>query len=256
MSTISRPWINSSTMLRRVARHTARNPVTLLMAFFVPMFMLLLLTYAFGGDLRTSGGSYINYVVPGVIVLGACYSAGTTAVAVSTDMKEGIIDRFRTMAIARTSVLTGHVAGNVLRTLFSTLLVVGAALAIGFRPTADPLRWLAVTGLVTLLLVAISWISTAIGLVVKDPQGASLATVAILLLPYLSSAFVPTGTMPGWLRAFTANQPLTPITNSMRGLLMGNLHGRDAILAVAWCVVIALGGYLWATSAFGRRTAR
>jgi ABC-2 type transport system permease protein len=256
MMALAGTFNDSSTMLRRVLRHSTRNPVTLFTAVFIPVFILFLMTYAFGGALNTHGVSYVNYVVPGIIVLAACYSAGTTAVAVSTDMNEGIIDRFRTMAIARTSVLTGHVIGNTLRTLFATALVVLVALAIGFRPTADPVRWIAAIGLVTLLLLAISWLSTAIGLVSKNPQGASLATVVVLLLPYLSSAFVPTNTMPGWLQWFTANQPLTPIGETVRGLLMGNLRGSDALLAVAWCSAVAIAGYVWARVVFNHRAAR
>jgi ABC-2 type transport system permease protein len=256
MSTIADTVTDSSTMLRRILRHSVRNPMTLITAFVAPLLMLLLLTYAFGGAIDTNGVKYIDYVVPGIILLGACYSASATSVAVSSDMNEGIIDRFRTMAIARSSVLIGQVVGSTLRTLFSTVLVVLVALALGFRPTANPVKWLAVIGIVTLLLFALSWVSIALGLASKTPEGASMATIGIVLLPYLSSAFVPTDTMPGWLQSFAANQPMTPLGETIRGLLMGTHIGDSGVLAVTWCVGIALVGYLWAQRVFDHKAPR
>ena len=250
MSSIADNWTDSSVMLRRILRHSMRNPTTLITAFAMPVLTLLLLTYAFGGALNTHGVKYIDYVVPGIILLCATTSAGTVAVAVSSDMKEGIIDRFRTMAIARSAVLTGHVIGSSIRTMCATVLLVLVALLAGFRPSANAAQWLAVIGIVALLLFAIAWLSTALGLAAKNPEAAASSTILLILLPYLSSSFVPTDTMPGWLQAFTAHQPMTPIGQTIRGLLTGTPIGDNAVLSVLWCAGIALVGYLWAKSAF------
>ncbi|GAA5188520.1 ABC transporter permease [Rugosimonospora acidiphila] len=253
MSTVSHALTDSSTMLRRVLRHTTRNPSTLMMAIILPGVLLLLLDYGFGGAINTGGGRYVDYLIPGIILMGASYSASVTAVAVATDSSQGIIDRFRTMAIARTAVLTGHVVGSVLRSLFGIALVVLVALAIGFRPTADPLRWLAAVGLVVLMLFAVAWVATGIGLAAGSASGAAGLAAIFQLLPFLSGAFVPTGTMPGWLQAFTANQPMTHIVSTLRGLLTGTPIGDHGWIALAWCAGGAVAGYLWARAAYNKR---
>jgi ABC-2 type transport system permease protein len=253
MSTLTYPARDSSVMLRRILRHSVRNPTTIITAFAMPVLSLLLFTYAFGGAMNTHGIKYIDYVVPGIILLSAVSSASTVAVAVSSDMKEGIIDRFRTMSIARSSVLVGHVLGATIRTTVAITILTLVGLAAGFRPNATPVEWLAVVGIVVLLLFAVSWLSTALGLAARNPEAAASSTILLILLPYLSSAFVPTDTMPGWLQAFTAHQPMTPIGQTIRGLLTGTPVGDNALVAVAWCVAIALLGYLWAQSAFRRR---
>jgi len=256
VSTLTYTLTDSSTMLRRVLRHTTRNPSTLIMAIVLPGVILLLLNYGFGGAIRTSGGRYIDYLVPGIILMGACYSASATAVAVATDSSQGIIDRFRTMAIARSAVLTGHVLGSVLRAMLGTALVVLLALAIGFRPTANPLHWLAVTGLAALMLFAIAWIATAMGLATGSASGAASLAAILQILPFLSGAFVPTDTMPGWLQAFTANQPMTHIVSALRGLLTNTPVGDHGWIAVTWCAGAAIAGYLWARTAYRRRRDR
>jgi len=256
VSTLTYTLTDSSTMLRRVLRHTTRNPSTLIMAIVLPGVILLLLNYGFGGAIRTSGGRYIDYLVPGIILMGACYSASATAVAVATDSSQGIIDRFRTMAIARSAVLTGHVLGSVLRAMLGTALVVLLALAIGFRPTANPLHWLAVTGLAALMLFAIAWIATAMGLATGSASGAASLAAILQILPFLSGAFVPTDTMPGWLQAFTANQPMTHIVSALRGLLTDTPVGDHGWIAVTWCAGAAIAGYLWARTAYRRRRDR
>src|SRR5262249_44734916 len=161
-----------------------------------------------------------------------------------------------TMAIARSAVLTGHVLGSVLRTMFGTALVVLIALAIGFRPTANPLHWLAVIGLVALMLFAIAWIATAMGLTTGTATGAASLAAIFQLLPFLSGAFVPTDTMPDWLQAFTANQPMTHIVATLRGLLTDTPVGNHGWIAVTWCTGAAIAGYLWARTAYNRRTGR
>ncbi|MBO3748883.1 ABC transporter permease [Streptosporangiaceae bacterium NEAU-GS5] len=247
---------DSSVMLRRVLRHTTRNPATLIMSVLLPAILLLLLDFGFGGAIRIPGGDYIDYLVPGIVLMGAGYSVSATAVAVATDISEGIIDRFRTMAISRTAVLTGHVVGSLLRGLIGTALVMLIAVAVGFRPTADPLRWLGVLGLTALMLFAIAWVAAAIGLATGTPAGAAGFAGLFQILPFLSGAFVPTETMPGWLQAFTANQPMTPIASTLRALLAGESPGDTAWVAVAWCCAAALLGYLGARRAYDRRASR
>jgi ABC-2 type transport system permease protein len=254
VSTLTYTLTDSATMLRRVLRHTTRNPSTLIMAVILPTVLLLLLNYAFGGAIRTGAGSYTDYLVPGIVLMGASYSASATAVTVATDASQGIIDRFRTMAIARSAVLTGHVIGSTLRALTGTVLVVLIALAIGYRATTSPLHWLAVIGLVTLLLLAIAWIATAMGLATGTASGAASLAALLQVLPFLSSAFVPTATMPGWLQAFTANQPMTHIAAALRGLLGDSPVGNHGWIAVTWCVGAAAAGYLWALTAYNQRS--
>ncbi|QIS10021.1 ABC transporter permease [Nocardia arthritidis] len=255
MTSVASAVADSTTMVRRELRHTMRNPGQLALAMLMPLIMLLLLNFAFGGALDTKGIKYINYVVPGIVMLGAAYSAQATALAVNADMTEGIIDRFRTMAIARPSVLIGHVIGATARSLIGIAIVVLVALAIGFRPSANVVEWLGVIGLIALTLFSFAWLATAFGLIAKNPAGASTMTLPLSLLPFLGGAFVPTDTMPGWLRVFAANQPLTQIIEALRSLLLGGPIGDHAWLAIAWCLGIAVVGFVWATSAFSRRTA-
>jgi ABC-2 type transport system permease protein len=240
-------------MLRRVLRHTGRNPGTLIMAVLLPAILLLLLDFGFGGAIN-AGGRYVDYLVPGILLMGASYSAGVTAIAIATDSSEGIIDRFRTMAIARSAVLTGHVLGSVLRSLAGTILVVLIGLAVGFRPTTDPLHWLAAAGLVALMLFAIAWVAAGIGLATGTVSGAASLAAIFQVLPFLSAAFVPTRTMPGWLQVFTANQPMTHIVLTLRGLLTDGPIGDHGWIAVAWCVGIAAVGFGWARTSYDRRT--
>ena len=252
MTTLAHSLADSSTMLRRELRHTTRNPSILVMSVLLPGVLLLLLDFGFGGAIRTGAGRYVDYLVPGIIMMAACYSISATSVAVATDSSEGIIDRFRTMAIARSALLTGH----VLRSMFGTTLVVLVALAVGFRPTTDPAAWLAVVGLVALLLFVMAWLATAIGLAAGNATGAASLAAIFQILPFLSGAFVPTETMPGWLQAFTANQPMTHIVATLRGLLTDTPVGSHGWLAVAWCVGTALAGYGWARTAYERRAQR
>jgi ABC-2 type transport system permease protein len=228
----------------------------------VPIVFLLLFAGVFGNSLReglataTSGGTYINYLAPGIILMTAGAAAAATAVNVCSDMNEGIITRFRTMAISRISVLTGQVVGSLIRTLASGALVVAVALALGFRPTATPLEWVAATGLFAMLTLALTWLTVAFGLVAKTPAGANSLSLIPEFLPFVSSAFVPTHSMPAGVRWFAENQPFTPIIETLRGLLTGTPIGNNLILAVVWCVVITAVGYLWARSRYDRLPAR
>jgi ABC-2 type transport system permease protein len=246
-------------MRRRNLRRTLRYPFSAAATVGIPLIFLLLFVYVFGDTLGAglpgvSGGraEYLNYVTPGIIALAVAGAAQGVAISVSMDMTEGIIARFRTMAIARVSVLTGHVVGSLIQTLLAIAIVIAVALALGFDPNATALEWLAVTGLLALVTFAIIWFSVALGLVSKSVETASNLPMPLFLLPFLGSGFVPTDTMPTAMRWFAEYQPFTPIMETIRGLLLGTPIGNSAILAVAWSAAIGLGGYLWAKHLFNR----
>lgn len=240
-------------MVGRNLRHTLRSPDTMIMTIAVPVTILLMFVYVFGGAMNV-GGSYIDYVVPGILLLCAGFGSGATAVAVATDLHTGIVDRFRAMAVSRGAVLTGHVLESVLRNLVTTGVVVLVAVALGFRPTANPLRWLAVAGMLACFVLALSWAAAALGLLASNPEAANGFMFIFMFLPYVSSAFVPTHTLPTWLRGFAQHQPVTSIAETVRGLLMDTPVGDSAPTALAWCAAIALTAYLAATTLFRRRT--
>ncbi len=246
---------DSLAMLRRSLKHLLRSPDSMIMAVALPIMLMLLFVYVFGGAIDT-GTEYINYVVPGIILLCAAFGASTTAVGVSSDMTEGIVDRFRTLPIAQSSFLTGHVLASVVRNLLTTAIVFAVALLMGFRPTGDPMKWLGVIGMIAAFVFALSYLSTALGLLAKNPEAAGGFTFVIMFLPYVSSAFVPAETMPSWLRWFAENQPITPIIETVRGLLMGTPIGNSAWLAVAWCAAIAAVGFVWANVLYRNRVTR
>ena len=259
MSTLAYTLSDSRTMLRRNLVHMLRYPVLTLLLIVTPVLLLLLFVYVFGGTLGAglgTAGGYIDYVVPGILIIAIASSAQGTAITVAMDMTEGIVARFRTMAISRAAVLTGHVLGNVIQTMFGLAVVVGVAMAVGFRPTAGPQEWLAVVGVLALISVAITWLSVALGMVSKSVEAASNLPMFLLLLPFLGSGFVPTESMPGPLRWFAENQPFTPWTETLRGLLTGTPIGNNGWLTVAWCAVITVGGYLWALRLYNSRSTR
>jgi ABC-2 type transport system permease protein len=246
---------DSISMIGRSARHTVRNLDALITSVLLPVMLLLMFVYLFGGAIDT-GTDYVNYVVPGIILLCAGFGSAMTAVSVSNDMTNGIVDRFRSMSVASSALLAGHVVASVARNLVSTVLVVGVAFLTGFRPTAGPLDWLAVTGLLVLFMLAISWFSAAIGLLAKSAEAANGATFVFMFLPYLSSAFVPIDTMPHGLHGIARHQPVTPVIETLRGLLTGTPIGSSAWVAVTWCVAILLVSLVAATWLFRRRTSR
>ncbi len=242
------------TLVWRSLRHLTRSLDTLLMMVFLPLMILLLFVYVFGVAINT-GTVYINYVVPGIILLCAGYGASQTAISVTNDMVRGIIDRFRSLPIASSMVLTGHVAASLARNLVSTAIVVGVAYGIGFRPQASVMEWLGVLGLLALFVLAMSWLSVVFGLIAKTVEGAGGFSFFVLFLPYVSSAFVPTHTMPKALQFVAENQPITPIIETTRGLLLGTPVGDSAWLAAAWCGGIFVVSYVLARHLFGRRNA-
>jgi ABC-2 type transport system permease protein len=260
MSTLSYAVTDSATMLRRQLRHTLRYPSMTLLLVGMPIVFLLLFVYVFGGTLGAglgglSGGraDYVDYVTPGIILITVASAAQGTAISVAMDMTEGIIARFRTMAIARVSVLTGHVLGSMIQTMLSIAVVIGVALLVGFRPTAGPAEWIAAIGVVAMVTLALTWLSVALGMVSKSVETASNLPMPLILLPFLGSGFVPTDSMPAGVRWFAEYQPFTPVTETLRGLLMGTpMHHHSAVLAISWCAGIGLVGYLWAKHLFNR----
>ena len=257
MSTLSYAVSDSATMVRRNFRHALRYPGTMIMSLAMPVLLLLLFVEVFGGALGMSArGGYIDYVVPGILLMTVGYGATVTALAVNRDMTEGIIARFRTMAISRVSVLVGHVVGALVRTLVSAVLVVGVAWVFGFRPAGGPSGWLAALGVIALLALALTWLAVAIGLLAKNAEGANLFIHVVQVLPFLSSAFVPPDSMSGAVRWFARNEPFTPVIDTVRGLMLGTPVGSSALVAVAWCVGFALAGYFWARRLFRRDPVR
>jgi ABC-2 type transport system permease protein len=250
MTTLTLAVRDSATMTRRSFLHVLRYPATLVTSVGVPVLLLLLFVGVFGALKAGLGAgshvSYIAYVLPGIIVMTAAYGSSGTALAVNRDSTEGIIGRFRTMAISPASVLNGHVASALVRTLVSVALVIGVGTGLGFRPTDDAGRWLAAAGVTALLVLALTWLAVAVGLAAKVAEGTTGFLLIVQLLPFISSAFVPPGEMSGSVRWFAAHQPFTPVIDTLRGLLTGAPAGGSALAAVAWCVGLALAGYLWA----------
>jgi ABC-2 type transport system permease protein len=250
---------DSATMLRRTLRRTRRYPVAAAVTIGMPIVFLLLFVFVFGDTLGAgiagvTGGrdEYLDYVTPGILLIAAAGAGQAAAISVAMDMTEGIIARFRTMPIARSSVLAGHVAGNVLQTLLGIAVVLAAALLLGFEPTAGPLDWAGAIGLLALATLALVWLSVALGLVSRNVESASNLPLPLVLLPFLGSGFVPTDTLPAGMRWFADHQPFTPIMETLRGLLMGTPIGGSGVQAVAWCVAIALAGSLWARRLYDR----
>jgi ABC-2 type transport system permease protein len=242
------------TMAGRGLRLTWRTPDAVLTSLALPVLLMLLFVYLFGGAIQT-GTRYVTYVVPGVLLLCAGFGAAMTAVAVTTDMTGGIIDRFRSMDVAGASVLSGHVVASVVRNLASTVLVFGVAFLIGFRPSAGPLDWLAAAGILLLFILAMSWLAAAVGLLARSPEAAGGFGFLVMFLPYPSSAFVPVDTMPTWIHGFAGNQPVTPVIETLRALLLGLPLGTSPWKAVAWCLGILVASVAASGVLFRRRTA-
>jgi ABC-2 type transport system permease protein len=263
MTSLAYTLADSRTMLRRNLKHQLRYPSLTLMLAGMPIVFLLLFVYVFGGQLGAglgghgTGGraAYLTYVVPGILIIAVASAALGTAISVATDMTGGIIDRFRTMAISRGAVLTGHVIGSLLQTLAVLVLILGVSLAIGFRSHASALEWLATAGMLTLFAFALIWLSAALGMAAKSVETASNTPMFLTLLPFLSSGFVPTASMPAGLRQFAEYEPFTPVTQTVRGLITGGPVATHAIPAIAWSAAIALVSYLWAVRLYNRRRA-
>ncbi|MFG2588181.1 ABC transporter permease [Streptomyces sp. NPDC048438] len=245
---------HAAVMTGRSLLISRRNIDAVITSMMLPIMLMLIFVYFFGGAIETGADydSYVMYVVPGVLFLCAGFGSATTAVAVSEDMKGGVIDRFRSMDIGGTPVVAGHVVASTVRNLVSTTLVFAVALLIGFRPAATAAGWLAVAAVLLAYVVALSWISAAIGLLARTPEAAGGFTFFMSFLPYPSSAFVPVDSMPGWLQGFADNQPVTPAIESLRGLLLDQPVGNAPWTALAWAagillVAVSLSGVLFRT---------
>jgi ABC-2 type transport system permease protein len=245
---------NSVVMIVRCVRLSSRTLDVLIMSLVMPIMLMVLFVYLFGGAIET-GTDYVTYVVPGVILLCAGFASAQTAVSVSQDMKSGIIDRFRSMDVGGAAVVGGHVIASVLRNVVATVVVFGVALLIGFRPSAGPLAWLGAAGILLAFMLAISWLAATMGLIANNPEAAAGFTFFAAFLPYPSSAFVPIDTMPSWLHGFASHQPVTPVIETLRGLLLGTPVGTHPWQALAWCAGILAVSIAVAGVVFRRKTA-
>ncbi|MFZ3554932.1 ABC transporter permease [Streptomyces sp. BH055] len=251
---------DSATMLRRNLLHARRYPSLTLNILLTPIVLLLLFVYVFG-DVMSAGigggpadrAAYIGYLVPGILLMTIGAVPAGTAISVTMDMTEGIMARFRTMAIHRGAVLVGHVVGSVLQAIAGVLVVGTVAMAIGFRSTdATVLEWLAAFGLTVLVAVALSWVAVGLGLASPNAEAASNNAMPLIILPFISSAFVPIDAMPGWFQPVAEYQPFTPLIETLRGLLLGSEIGHNGWLAVAWCLALAALGFFWSRALFNR----
>ena len=269
MTTIATPQshviADAITMLRRNLLHMVRYPGLSVFTILGPVVILLMFVFVFGGTLGAglpgvdpAGGreAYLAYVMPGILAITIAGTGGGTATTVSMDMTEGITARFRTMAISRAAVLAGHVLGNTIQAVIAVALVLGVGVLIGFRPTAGPLEWLAAAGLIVLIAFAVTWLSVGMGMQAKSVETASNLPLLLVLLPFLGSGFVPTESMPAGLQWFADYQPFTPMVETLRGLLLGTPLGWNAVLAVGWCVVITIIGYVWSMTLYERKSVR
>jgi ABC-2 type transport system permease protein len=244
---------DSVIMLRRNFKQTLRNPTAVFNAALMPIVLMLMFVYVIGGAFNV-GVDYVDYATPGMIVLAITYGLSATSTAVNSDMTRGIINRFKVMDISRGAVLNAQAVASTLRSLIAIAALTGVAFALGFRTSASLLDWLGAIGFIVVVCVATSWFTIALGLFAKTPESAGMATVPLILLPFLSSAIVPTDTMRDGARQFAEYQPFTPIIETLRGLLTGQQpSAAHAIAGLAWCAGIAIVGYLWALSTFGRR---
>jgi ABC-2 type transport system permease protein len=260
---------DTGVMIARSLRRSVRDPEAFITALALPVTLMLLFVYVFGGAFNagvkaasagSSSAGYVNYVVPGLIVLCAGFGAGTTAVAVATDMSSGIVDRFRSMPIAAWSVLAGQIVASVARNLLATALVIAVGLGVGWRPVAGPAQWLGAIAMIVGFILALSWLAACFGLLVGGPEAANGATFALMFIPYLSTAFVPAGSMTRVLRPVAANQPFTPVIETMRGLWMGRTStgaslGHEALLAGVYCAAILVIAATAGSWLFRHRTA-
>jgi len=243
----------TAVLVGRCLRLSRRSVDALLTALILPVMIMLLFVYLFGGAIRTDTPEYVTYVVPGVLALCAGFGSATTAVPVNQDLGTAIIDRFRSLDVGGVTLLTGHVVASLVRNAASTALVLVVAVLIGFRPSAGPARWLAALALVLLFVLALSWLSAAMGALVGSAEAANAVSFVAMFITYPSSAFVPIDTMPGWLQGFARHQPVTPFVEAIRALLLDRPVGSHAMLAVVWLTGLTAASMLAAGLLFRRR---
>ncbi|WP_084039335.1 ABC transporter permease [Demequina sp. NBRC 110053] len=246
---------DTTTLTGRSLRHILRSPDTIITTVMMPIAFLLLFVYVLGGAIDAGTESYVGYLLPGILVITIASSVSYTAFRLFTDLQGGIFERFQSLPITRSGPLWAHVLTSLVATAVSLVVVVGVALLMGFRPQADVLDWLAIAGILGLLTLALTWLAIIPGLTAKTPDGAAAFSYPLILLPFVSSAFVPTESMPGPVRAFAENQPVTAIVDALRDLMAGQAPGNDLWVALAWCAGILVVGYLVATALHRRRAA-
>lgn len=261
LSAWKRTRLDSTTMLKRRVLHLRRYPSLTGMLIGQPIVLLLLFVYVFGGTMGagiTGGGraEYLAYITPAILVMTVASVALGTAVAVASDMAQGVLARFRTMDIARVSVLAGHVLGALAQTALAIVAALVAAVALGYRPDAGALDWLGALGILAAAAMALTWLTVGMGLASKSIESASNTPIILVLLPFFGSGFVPTDSMPGGLRWFAEHQPFTPVMESVRGFLAGEGAGNDGWLALGWCAVITVAGFAWSRTLYNRPPTR
>lgn len=248
-------FADTSVLLGRSMRHIFRSVDTIITTAITPIALMLLFVYVFGGAIRTDTDNYVNYLLPGIMLIAIASGIAYTAVRLYTDMQSGIFERFQSMPIARSSVLWAHVLTSLVANGLSLVIIVGVALFMGFRTSANVLDWLAVAGILTLFTLALTWIAIIAGLSAKSVDGAGGFSYPLIFLPFISSAFVPTDTMPGPVRWFAENQPVTSIVNTIQDLFAQRPAGTDIWVALAWCLGILVVAYAFATAAYKRQIA-
>ena len=246
---------DTTVLLGRSMRHITRSLDTIITVTIMPIALMLLFVYVFGGAIRTGSHHYVNYLLPGILLITIGMGISYTAVRLFTDMQSGIFERFQSMPIARSSALWAHVLTSVVSNLISLVLVVLVAVLIGFRSGAGALAWLAVAGILVLFTLALTWLAVIAGLSAKTVDGAGAFSYPVIFLPFISSAFVPTATMPGPVRAFADNQPVTSIVDTVRDLFAGQPVRNDVWTALAWCLGILVVAYALAMATYRRKVA-
>jgi ABC-2 type transport system permease protein len=244
---------DTSALLGRSLRHIVRSPDTIVTTAITPIVMLLMFVYVFGGSVDTGGGSYVDYLLPGILLITVASGVAYTSLRLFTDVSSGIFERFQSMPIARSAVLWGHVLTSLIANLISLVLVVLVAVAIGFRSSAGLLAWLAVLGIVVLFTLALTWLAVSAGLMAKTPDGAGAFAYPLLFLPFVSSAFVPTAGMSGPVRWFAEHQPVTSIVDTLRNLYADQPLGNQVWTALGWCVGLLVVSQLLAVRTYRRR---
>jgi ABC-2 type transport system permease protein len=251
--TTAQAFGDTTVLLGRSLRHITRSLDTIITTAVMPIMFMLLFVYVFGGAIESGTDSYVNYLLPGILLITIASGISYTAFRLFMDMKGGIFERFQSMPIARSAVLWAHVLTSMVANLISVVVVVLVALLMGFRSGADVLAWLAVAGILLLFTLALTWIAVIPGLTAKSVDGASAFAYPLVFLPFISSAFVPTDSMPGPVRAFAENQPVTSIVNSIRDLLTGQPVSSDLWVALGWCVGILVVAYAAAMAIYRRK---
>ncbi len=247
-----KPLRDTVTLFGRSMRHIRRSPDTIITVAIVPIFLMLLFVYVFGGAIGSGTDNYVNYLLPGILLIAIASGVSYTAVRIFTDTQQGIVSRFTSMPVSRSAVLWGHVLTSLVSNAISVGVIIVVALVMGFRSGADLAEWLAAAGILALFTLALTWLAVIPGLTAKTVDGASAFAYPLIFLPFISSAFVPTDTMPTPVRVFAENQPVTAIVEAVRSLLDGRPVGSDIWIALGWCTGLAIIGYLLAMRVYRR----